>query len=165
MITVFCYVAPCSPVVVCRHSGRINCHHFVESEQTPCNRMNQPAAASVTYSSAGWRRSSETSLPTKRRHIPGNCAAFSHRCKNPISINILHRAGSLSGHALCLLASGMCLVRISTRILTGLSRCSAQSLQISGIHPIFVRVPRGCNFSSTLYPRSCWCIIQVIHSL
>jgi hypothetical protein len=22
-----------------------------------------------------------------------------------------------------------------------------------------------CNFSSTLYPQSCWCIIQVIHSL
>jgi hypothetical protein len=26
------------------------------------------------------------------------------------------------------------------------------------------RTPR-CNFSSTLYPQSCWCIIQVIHSL
>jgi hypothetical protein len=26
------------------------------------------------------------------------------------------------------------------------------------------RTPR-CNFSSTLYPQSCWCTIQVIHSL
>jgi hypothetical protein len=28
-----------------------------------------------------------------------------------------------------------------------------------------VRVPPTCNFSSTLYLQSCWCIIQVIHSL
>jgi hypothetical protein len=34
----------------------------------------------------------------------------------------------------------------------------------SGIQPFFSRTPRF-NFSSTLYPQSCWCIIQVIHSL
>jgi hypothetical protein len=34
----------------------------------------------------------------------------------------------------------------------------------SGIQLSCSRTPR-CNFSSTLYPRSCWCIIQVIHSL
>jgi hypothetical protein len=32
------------------------------------------------------------------------------------------------------------------------------------IQPILFTYPL-CNFSSTLYPQSCWCIIQVIHSL
>jgi hypothetical protein len=29
----------------------------------------------------------------------------------------------------------------------------------------FVPVTPTCNFPSTLYPQSCWCIIRVIHSL
>lgn len=37
--------------------------------------------------------------------------------------------------------------------------------QTSGTAPLFVRVPPRCDFSSTLYPRSCWCTIQVMHSL
>jgi hypothetical protein len=62
------------------------------------------------------------------------------------------------------------------RYTDGYMSCSAQSLQywlcdavhIGCSNPVVFdlscsRTSR-CNFSSTLYPQSCWCIIQVIHS-